>query len=108
MTQGACGTKSCLLATTQALSPPPPPVLSCRAVVSLVSSSKPHQSQDLQSCGLVAQVLCIMSQTVHHCPYVSNTVAHYRTSCGCPCLWLGVDTPLIALRRAPVCPRSGP
>ena len=51
-----------------------------------------------------ALTLCIMSWTVHHCPRVSDTVAHRGTCGGCHCLCTSADTPLTALRRASVPP----
>ena len=45
-----------------------------------------------------------MSQTVHRCPCVFDTVARCGTCGGCHCLRVSADTPLTALRRAPSAP----
>ena len=54
------------------------------AAVGVMSSGKPHQSQDLPtwSSGLVARpcvTLCIMSRTMHHSPCASDAVAQCGT-----------------------------
>ena len=51
-----------------------------------------------------APTSCIMSQTVHHCPCVSDTVARCGTCSGCHCSRVNADTPLTALRRDPTAP----
>ena len=66
----------------------PPPLCTKGAAVGVMSSGRPHQSQDLQtcSCGLMAWPRpCASCLTVHHCPCVSDTVVRCgacSTACG--------------------------
>ena len=78
-------------------------------VVSVMSSGKPHQSQDLQtwSCGLVAWpqpcALCLgLCTTALVARY--GTCSGYNCLCGYNCLQMSGDTPLTAFCRDPVPP----
>ena len=88
-------------------SPPPPQkkieapgCVECDLLGQALPVSKPGD-QVLWSSGS-ALTSCIMSRTVHHCPCVSNTVAHCGTCSGCHCWRVSAHSPLTALRRASV------
>ena len=70
-----------------------------RSAVSVMSSGKPQQSEDLQTCGLVARPLCRAS-CLGLC--TTTTVARCRTCGGCHWWRMSADTPLTALCRASV------
>ena len=74
----------------------------------VMSSGKPHQSQDLQtrSCGPGARprprASCLGPYTTAHVSL--NTVARCGTCGGCHCRRVSADTPLTAWRRPPSAP----